>query len=231
MELRCLIVDDDEMARQSLLLHCQKIDGLDVVDTCKNASEVVEFLDKNWVDFLFLDIDMPGWSGMDLVRQTVQLPYIVFVSSKTEHAVDAFEFKDRVVDFVGKPPTLARLKMAVDRVRASTRAEDPPQIGEQLFIRSNGRIVRIEIDDLLYIETVGDYVSFQTGQGQYLVHSTLKRVDQRLQHPQLMKVHRSFIINLSKIKDIEENTIVIDRKVIPVSRQFKPLLLKRIDPI
>lgn len=232
MKIRCLIVDDDEMARQSVLMLCEKLDELEVVGICKNAAEVVAFLDKDWADLIFLDIEMPGWSGLDLVRETTNLPYIVFISSKTEHAIDAFDFKDRVVDFVPKPPNLMRLKTAVDRVASLLQEETAPQSGEkQLFIRSNGRIVRIDIDQLLYIETVGDYVNFQTSEGQYLVHSTLKRVDHRLQHPSLMKVHRSFIVNLSKIKDIEENTIVIDRKVIPVSRQFKPLLLRRIDPI
>jgi len=101
-----------------------------------------------------------------------------------------------------------------------------------LFIRSEGRIVRLDLNNLLYVETKGDYVAFVTEDEQFMVHSTLKAIDEIIQQPHLMKVHRSFIINLHKIKDIEENSILlINKKIIPVSRQFKPLLIRRINPL
>ena len=120
---------------------------------------------------------------------------------------------------------------AIDRVREKMEQNHQQKITNDIFIKTDGRIVRIPVDDLLYIETVGDYVMFFTNDGKYMVHSTLKRIDEKLNHPQLLKVHRSYIINLSKVVDIEDNTIVINKKVIPVSRQYKPLLLRKIDPL
>jgi DNA-binding LytR/AlgR family response regulator len=231
MELRCIIVDDDEVCRTSLQKFCGKIDDLEVVATCKSAAQVIELLEEEWADFIFLDIEMPGISGMELVKSVVHLPYIIFTTSRIEYASQAFEFKERIVDFIAKPITLPRLIKAVERVRELVVKDHKAKSSEDIFIKTDGRIVRIQVDQLLYIETVGDYVMFYTVDTKYMVHSTLKRIDERLQHPQLLKVHRSFIINLSKVVDIEDNTIVINKKVIPVSRQYKPLLLRRIDPL
>jgi DNA-binding LytR/AlgR family response regulator len=231
MELRCIIVDDDEMARVSLQKFCEKIDELEVIAICKSAVQVIEVLEQEWADFILLDIEMPGLSGMDLVKTVTHLPYIIFTTSRTEYASQAFEFQERIVDFLGKPVSFPRLMKAIDRVREKMEQNHQQKITNDIFIKTDGRIVRIPVDDLLYIETVGDYVMFFTNDGKHMVHSTLKRIDEKLNHPQLLKVHRSYIINLSKVVDIEDNTIVINKKVIPVSRQYKPLLLRKIDPL
>ena len=231
MELRCIIIDDDELSRVSVQRFCEKIEDLQVVACCKSAAQLIELLEEEWADFILLDIEMPGINGMDLVKSVTHLPYIIFTTSRTEYAAQAFEFKERIVDFLAKPITLPRLVKAVERVRDLVEQESNSNKSDDIFIKTDGRIVRIEIDHLLYIETVGDYVMFYTTDAKYMVHSTLKRIDEKLHHPQLLKVHRSFIINLSKVVDIEDNTIVINKKVIPVSRQYKPMLLRRIDPL
>lgn len=231
MELRCIIVDDDEMSRVSLQKFCEKIEELEVIAVCKSAAQVIEVLEQEWADFILLDIEMPGLSGMDLVKTVTHLPYIIFTTSRTEYATQAFEFQERIVDFLGKPVSFPRLMKAIDRVKEKVEQNHQQKITNDIFIKTDGRIVRIPVDDLLYIETVGDYVMFFTHDAKHMVHSTLKRIDEKLNHPQLLKVHRSYIINLSKVVDIEDNTIVINKKVIPVSRQYKPLLLRKIDPL
>lgn len=231
MELRCIIVDDDEMSRVSLQKFCEKIDELEVIAVCKSAAQVIEVLEQEWADFILLDIEMPGLSGMDLVKMATHLPYIIFTTSRTEYATQAFEFQERIVDFLGKPVSFIRLMKAIDRVREKMEQNHQQKITNDIFIKTDGRIVRIPVDDLLYIETVGEYVMFFTQDAKHMVHSTLKRIDEKLNHPQLLKVHRSYIINLCKVVDIEDNTIVINKKVIPVSRQYKPLLLRKIDPL
>lgn len=228
--MNCLIVDDDKLSRASMERLCKKIDDLTVVGTCADGLEALDFLSKHSVDLLFLDVEMPGLSGVELLQSSSQLPLIVLVSSKKEYAVEAFEFNELVVDFIQKPATLPRLLKAMERVRKRQPPQASLRVKDYIFIRSDGRFVRINLEELLYVENVGDYVLFKTKEAQHLVHATLKNIAEKLQHPNFLKVHRSYIINLSKIVDIQDNSVLIEKKVIPVSRAHRQLLLERIDP-
>jgi len=229
--MKCLIVDDDKLSRISLEKLCQKIEDLTVVGTCEDGMQALNFLASNTVDLLFLDVEMPGLSGVDLLQTSDNLPLIIFISSKKEYAAEAFEHNDLVVDYIPKPATLPRLLKAVDRVRKKKDKAEPLRVKDYIFVRSDGRFVRINLHDLLYVENVGDYVLFKTTDGQYLVHATLRDIAQKLQHPDMLKVHRSYIINLAKIVDIEDNSVLIAKKVIPVSRAHRNTLIERIDPL
>jgi DNA-binding LytR/AlgR family response regulator len=190
------------------------------------------YLQTESLDLLFLDVEMPGITGIDLIRNMDHLPLVIFISAKKEYAADAFEYRDLVIDFITKPVTLPRLVNSVNKARQiqlSTVAEKSHR--DYMFIKSEGRLVRIDYKDLLYLETVGDYVLFKTSGKQHLVHSSLKKIDARLSHPDFMKVHRSYIINLSKIIDFEDNSVLIGKKIIPVSRAFKAELYKRLSPL
>ncbi|MEZ4897967.1 MAG: LytTR family DNA-binding domain-containing protein [Saprospiraceae bacterium] len=232
MEIRCLIVDDDEMSRISLEKLAAKIPDVLVIGSCTNAKQALDILNDDYVDVLLLDIQMPGLSGLDLVKSVQYLPYVIFVTSRADYALQAFEYKDKIIDFITKPVVMQRLTNAMERVRELVSDDHKPLKTSDLFIRSEGRIIRLDLNELYFIETKGDYVAFVTEQDQYIVHSTLKAIDELIELPDLMKVHRSFIINLRKIKDIEENSILmLNKKIIPVSRQFKPVLLRRINPL
>ena len=231
--LRTVIVDDDEMMRVSLSMYCDKIEDLEICGIFDNAMDAMNFLKKEEVDLLFLDVEMPSFTGVELVQTLEDLPWIIFITSKKEYAADAFEFKDKVVDYITKPVAFSRLVEGVEKARAATRPEetDASQLRDYLFVRSEGKLVRINLGDLLYIETVGDYLLFKTTEGQHIVYSTLKSMDEKLRHPELLKVHRSYIVNLSKIVDIEDNTILIGKKVIPVSRAHRATLWKKLNPL
>lgn len=229
--MRCLIVDDEEMSRTNLQLLCEKIEDLEIMGICKNALDAFQWLQKDSVDLLFLDIEMPGLTGIELVRNASELPLVIFTTSKTDYAAEAFDLKELVVDYLIKPVTLPRLLKALERVRKLSVT--PPIVAglSYIFIKTDKRLVRIDLEDLLYVETVGDYVLFKTKDQQHIVHSSLKGIDEKLQHPNFLKVHRSYIVNLTKIVDIEENTLVIEKKVIPVSRAHKGLLMQKINLI
>lgn len=229
--MRCLIVDDNEMSRVALQNLCQRIEDLEVVAICESALEAMDLLKKEPVDLLLLDIEMPEVTGLELVQSLEQVPLIIFTTSKSEYAVDAFELKEWVVDYLTKPIKLPRLIKAIESAQKMLKGEEAIPVKNYLFIRSEGKLVRIDIKDLLFIETVGDYVRFKTEANSYLMHGTIKSVDARLQHPDLLKVNRSFIVNLSKVKDIVDHSILIGGKIIPVSRAHRSLLLKRINPI
>tara|TARA_Y100000385_G_C13104276_1_gene646555 strand:+ start:696 stop:1388 length:693 start_codon:yes stop_codon:yes gene_type:complete len=230
--LNCLIVEDDEISRISLLKFCEKIDDLQVIGVCENVSQAIEYLQKNEIDLIFLDIELPGTTGLDLVKEMRDLPLIVFTTAKREYAADAFEYRDVVIDYITKPVSLPRILNAVNRAQYKLSKEEVTEnYNDYLFVKSDGRLVRVEINDLEFIETVRDYVRFKTASSHFMVHSSLKSIDLKINHPDLMKIHRSYIINLSKIIDIQDNSVLIGKKIIPISRAHRTKLWKRLDPL
>lgn len=230
--LSCLIVEDDEISRVSLLKLCEKIEDVEIKGVCENVNEAIEYLQKFEIDLIFLDIELPGTTGLDLVKEMQNLPLIVFTTAKREYAAEAFEYKDIILDYLTKPLSLPRIMNAVNEARQRLHSPiQPYDYNDHLFVKSDGRVVRINISELEYIETVGDYVRFKTSSSQFLVHSSLKKIDEKINHPNLMKIHRSFIINLSKIIDIQDNSVLIGKHIIPISRAHKSKLWKRLDPL
>ncbi|MEQ9297541.1 MAG: LytTR family DNA-binding domain-containing protein [Cyclobacteriaceae bacterium] len=225
--MKCLIVDDDEMARASLEHLCSKINELEIVAACNNGIEAMRLLKQEAIDLVFLDIEMPDLSGLDLVKTLDQLPQIIFVSGHTKYAIEAFEY--HVTDFLVKPIDLPRLIKSIDHAQSLADKKEESHDLRELFVKVDGRLVRLSYDDILYVESIGDYVVFNTiKKEKFIVHSTLKNIDAKLQHPEFLKVHRAFVVNLTKIVDIEESNLVIGDKVVPISRAHKPILLKRI---
>jgi DNA-binding LytR/AlgR family response regulator len=244
--MRCIIVDDEGMSRVHLARLCEKIEKVFVVDTFSDAMSAYRFLENASVDLLFLDIEMPDFSGIELVQSLSNPPAVVFITSKEHYAIETFNFIETVVDYLLKPVTLPRLLQAVERYEQ--RASNPPaaipqplgpvspapeiiQGSDHLFVKTERKYVRIDLKELLYVETVGDYSIFKTATQQYTVHATLKSVKERLSMPNFLKVHRSFIVNLDKIKDIEDSSLLIGDKVIPVSRNHRNRLMERIMPL
>ncbi|MFY0598794.1 MAG: response regulator transcription factor [Cyclobacteriaceae bacterium] len=226
--MNCIIVDDDQMARVSLEMLCEKIEDIEIDQVFDNGLDALNWLKANETDVIFLDIEMPNLSGMDLVKSVDNLPQIVFTTSHAEYALEAFEYQ--VTDFVPKPVQLPRLLKSIERIRElnnNVRQESQNEI----FVRNEGRFVRLNLEELLYVESLGDYVTFVTDTNKYIVHSTLKNIADKITNPNFLKVHRSYVINLTKVVDIEENNLVIKDKVIPISRAHKSILIKKIKPI
>jgi two-component system response regulator LytT len=225
--MRCIIVDDDEMARVALQMLCEKIDDLTIVKSFENGLDALNFLKNEDIDLVFLDIEMPDLTGMELVSSVDDLPQIIFTTSHTEYALQAFEHQ--VTDFLPKPIQLARLLKGVERARELNDNVRPQKEQNQLFVRVDGKLVRIELDHILYIESLGDYVRFYDESGKkYMVHSTIKNIDQKISNENFLKVHRSYVVNLAKVVDIDETNLLIKDKVIPVSRAHRPLLMNKI---
>lgn len=241
--MRCLIVDDEEMSRLHIQGICQQIPDIEIVGVFDNALSANAYLSKHQVDLIFLDIEMPNCSGIEFVRNMDQVPGIIFTTAKENYAINAFDLIEHVVDYIVKPVASMRLLRAINRfqVQRNGSAEIPSASPSPvaslatdnfIFVKSEKRLVRINLDDLLYVETTGDYSIFKLQDGQqFVVQSSLKKIANKIQHPNFIKVHRSYIVNLNKIVDIEENTLVIDRKVIPISRAHRAGLIERIMPI
>lgn len=223
MILDCIIVDDELIARKSLERLCSKSEALHIVKICENATEALEYLEENPVDLIFLDVEMPGLSGIELMDHLAVLPNIILTTSKTDYAFEAYQYQ--VVDYLKKPITFPRFEQAVQKVIEIELRKQPQGDSTDIYLRENGRYVRVPINDILYVENAGDYVCIRTEKKSHIVHGTIKSIDSKLNHEQFMKVHRSYIVNLEKIVDIEDSTLVIADKVIPISRAHKALLL------
>lgn len=227
--MKCLIVDDDQMARESLKMMCEKIEELEVLGLCESGIEAIKRIKSEEIDLIFLDIQMPDLTGMDLIKTVENLPLVIFTTSHAEYAVEAFEH--RVTDFLTKPIEFPRLLKAVDYAKEQLATDGDTKQMRELFIKVDGRYVRLNLDDVLYIESLGDYVTFRTEKDKYVVHSTLKNIDEKIKNDHFLKVHRSYIVNLSKVVDIEETNMVIHDKVVPISRAHKPILMNKIKTI
>lgn len=244
--MRCIIVDDEGMSRVHLAHLCKRIEKIVIVDTFADAMSAYRFLETAAIDLIFLDIEMPDFSGIELVQSLPNPPAIIFITSKEHYAIDTFNFIETVVDYLLKPVTLPRLLQAVERyekrlspikvsvpqpLAPAAPATQITQESNYLFVKTERKFVRIDLNELLYVETVGDYSIFKTTDQQFTVHATLKSVKERLSMPNFLKVHRSFIVNLDKIKDIEDSSLLIGDKVIPVSRNHRNRLMERIMPL
>jgi DNA-binding LytR/AlgR family response regulator len=170
---------------------------------------------------------MPGISGFQLMDQLMYMPEIILTSAKTDYAFDAFQY--HVADYLKKPITYSRFLEAVGKVTETPGKTKGSAKQEDIFIKSEGKFTRLNYHDILYIESIGDYVKYFTLLKNYICHTTLKSVEEKLNHGHFMKVHRSYIVNMRKIKDIQDYSLVIEGKVIPISKVLKPEVMQRIN--
>ncbi|QJD79435.1 LytR/AlgR family response regulator transcription factor [Spirosoma rhododendri] len=227
MKQRCIIVDDEIMARKSLQRLCEQHESLELLNVFENAEAALEYLTTEAVDLIWLDVEMPGLSGFGLLENLTAMPQVVMTTTKTEYAFNAFQYQ--VTDYLQKPITMPRFKLAVEKVLelASKKTSASPE-RQEIYIKTEGRYIRLPYTDILYVENVGDYVKINTKTQSHVVHTTMKYLEEKLGSA-FLRVHRSFIVHLDRIVDIEENNLVIANKVIPISRANKPELMNRLN--
>jgi DNA-binding LytR/AlgR family response regulator len=237
--MKCIIVDDEATARAITRQLCKKIEELVIEEEFDNAIGAIKYLNSNTVDLIFLDIHMPTFSGFDFIQTLKNPPQIILTTADKNFALDAFEY-DCVVDYLVKPITPERFSKAVDRMKdraVATKIEEPVlsssedtvSVGNDLYVNIDRRLVKINIPDICVIEAKGYYIKIKAEDKHYIVHSTLKKIEEKLPSSLFLKVHRSYIINTTKIVDIEDNSVLIKQDVIPVSRAHKKELMQRLN--
>jgi len=228
-----IIVEDELMARKSLENLCGKYHRINLVGTYENAEEGLKKIQEDpTLELILLDIEMPGMSGLDLLEKIPYLPQVIFTTGNKEYAYEAYEYD--ITDFLKKPVSADRFEKAMQKVIAikdRRNAIATSSAEHELYIKSDGKYVRLDYEDIYYFENVGDYIKAATSHGSYIFYETMKGLDQKISNPRFLKIHRSYIVNMGKIKDIEDSTIVIDKKVIPVSRAYKSVLMASINLI
>lgn len=227
--MNCMIVDDEEMSRSVIKHFVEQTNSLTLVNVCSDAIEAANLLQQSPIDVLFLDIEMPQMSGMDLVKSLHVKPQIIFITSRIDYAVEAFEYN--VTDYLVKPISYARFLKAVNKAQENFDAQQPIQLhAKDLYIKADSKIVKVNLKDLLYVEALADYVMIYTTQGnRYIVHSTMKGVEKKLNSGEFIRVHRSYIVNIDKIDAIEDLSIIINKKFIPIGASFKDNFIRKLN--
>lgn len=231
--MKCLIVDDNPMARTVLRQMAAKVAWLEVMDECEEAVQAIHYLQQHEVDLLFLDVEMPEMTGLELLESLVRKPITILITSREEYAVKAFDVN--VADYLVKPVSFARFMTAVQRAKEvfDLQNRETPNAGgnDYLFVRANNALTRVPFDQILFVQAMDDYVVIVTKTHKHMVHTTLKGIGEKLPEATFCRVHRSYITAIDKIDNIADNMITIGRQVIPLSESYKQALLSRLNLI
>jgi two-component system LytT family response regulator len=235
MKITCIAIDDEPLAVKKIAGYIQKIPFLELVAECRSAFEAMEILRTNKIQLMFIDINMPDFNGMEFVKSLTEKPYIVFTTAYSEYAVEGFQVE--AVDYLLKPISFSNLLKAANKVKelvdlkSAILPETVKSTANHLFVKSEYKLVRIELDDIKYIESQHEYIKIHlTNSAPVLTQLSLKAIEEQLSPEKFMRVHRSFIVQLNKISVIDRNRIVFDGKVyIPVSDQYKEKFQEYID--
>lgn len=229
MVIRCLIIDDEPLARQLLESYVQQVPSLQLVQSCTSAIEAFQVLHQQEVDLLFLDIQMPGINGLSFLKSLKQPPQVIFTTAYTEHAVEAFELE--ALDYLLKPITFERFIKAIQKITKKEEAATPTSqvTNHVLFIKENKRLVRIEHNDILFVEGFGDYVKVVTTNHTHVTYSSLNKIGELLPAGHFFRIHRSYIINLNKLNYLEGNYVKVAAHSLPIGLTFKDALLLKLN--
>lgn len=230
MVLSSVIVEDLQVAADYLTRCCEKSGLLEVKGHFPNVEEALQYLNQQSVDLLFLDVEMPGATGFELLDRLAYSPKVILTTSKTEYAYNAFEYN--VSDFLKKPFTYQRFLEAVQKITSPNLESNVNSTAtDHIFIKSEGKLIRLNNSDILYIESMGDYVKFVSTDKKYITHNTIKNLEEKVNKQCFLKTHRSYIINVDKIDDIRENLLFIKGNEIPISKAHRSEVRKRLNII
>jgi two-component system LytT family response regulator len=222
--IKCLIVDDEPLARELITGYCNHLPSLEVVDACGSALEAKKILKEREIDLLFLDINMPVLDGIGFLNTLKSPPQVIMTTAYKEYAVQAFDLA--VCDYLVKPFSLDRFIVAVDRALEGLQL--PSAAEDYFFIKTDRKIYRIEFKDLLFAEVNGNYTKIITTVGNIMPTISFSNIEKLLYPQNFIKVHRSFIINKSKIERIEGNRIIISDYEIPIGKNFREELFNKL---
>lgn len=226
-KLNCLVVDDEPLAVRLLSSYVERTSFLNLSGTAQSGAEALVFLNDNPVDLVFLDIHMPGFSGMELARQLQSGPRVVFTTAYSDHAVDGFAVN--ALDYLLKPVSYEEFMRAASRALAYYTPKETISDSASGFItvKSEYRIIRIPVENIDYIEGLKDYVKIVTSDGEkpVLTLMSMKSLEEMLPEAGFMRVHRSFIVNMDRVRVVERNCIIMGQQLIPVAESVRKRFL------
>lgn len=235
MKIKCLIVDDEPLAIRILEKHCAQIEDIEVVASCESAIEAFTILQKQRVDLLFLDIQMPELTGIELLKTLPHPPNVIITTAYREYALEGYELD--VTDYLLKPIAFDRFLKAIQKVYRKT---DPDVVLQQkimqsgqlkeeefLLVKVQKKMVKVMLSEIQYIENMRDYVRIKMTDGEVVTKMLIRDMDNMLPESDFLRVHRSFIVSLGKVRSVSPSVLEIGDEEIPVGRSYKSAVLKK----
>jgi len=235
-KIKCLIVDDEELAIDILEEYINRISYLELTGTCKNAMEAITFLNQTQVDLLFLDIQMPGLTGLQLLRGMNDRPEVIMTTAYSEYALEGFDLN--VLDYLIKPIPFERFVKAINRffqIRQPNISLPDNSLTDSykdafIFVKSDKVMIKVVLSDITYIESLRNYVAIYLINGKMVkTMNTISNIEEKLPENHFMRVHRSFIIAIDKIGSFTSGSIKINGQIIPIGRQYKDIVKQKLD--
>jgi DNA-binding LytR/AlgR family response regulator len=233
MRLNCLIIDDEPLARKGIAEYVREIDFLHAVGECGSAAEAASIVAKQSIDLLLLDIQMPRLTGIEFLKTMSRPPMAIITTAYSEYALEGYSLD--VIDYLVKPIPFDRFLRAVQKAydfhhlrHREHRQAETAAPSDYFFVKSNGKFERVMFSDILYVESMQNYVLIHLPGQKLIVYMTLAGLEAQLPPVRFMKVHKSFIVAVEQVKAIENNEIIIGMSRIPISRTLKDEVLKRI---
>lgn len=236
MKIKCIAIDDEPLALEQISAYIEKTPFLECIALCQSAYEAIDILNSNEIELMFVDINMPDLSGMDFVKSLQKRPEIVFTTAYSEYAIEGFQVD--ALDYILKPISYSGFLKAANKAQKlfelkQRQPETLQTTPECLFVKSEYKLVRIMLSDIKYIESANEYIQIHLmNDAPVSTLIRLKVIEEQLPKEKFMRVHRSFIVNLDKVKVIDRNRIVFDNKVhIPIGDQYKEAFQAFIDKV
>lgn len=227
-DISCLIIDDEVIAQEIIASHLSKIPSIKKIESCNNAIEGFSYLRDNEVDLVFLDINMPEISGISFAKSISKDIKIIFTTAYRDYAVEGFELQ--AVDYLLKPISFDRLLKAVNNYfdiygTPETSSFEESNANEFMFVRSDRRMLKIDFQDIIFVESYSDYIKIHLENKTIVTRETISAVEAKLPRNKFMRIHRSFIISLANISSFTNEEITINKKSLPISRSYKKEVL------
>ncbi|WP_428741253.1 LytR/AlgR family response regulator transcription factor [Tenacibaculum sp.] len=229
-KITCVIVDDEPVAREILESFIEKTHNLKLIARCKNALEALQIAQTEKIDLFFLDINMPEINGLSLAKIINKKSKIIFTTAYRNYAVDGFDLQ--ATDYLLKPIAFDRFLQAIQKIAINSdsiqKSIQKTSENNFMFVRSDRKMTKIDFNDILYIESLGDYVKVFTSTNTIITRETISNFEEKLSKLQFLRVHRSFIVAFSKIDSYTNEYIEIQKKAIPISRSYKDIVLQKL---
>ena len=232
MTLTCVVIDDEPLARECIANYVKEIDFLHLAGTGSNPVDIPRLLDEQTIDLIFLDIQMPVMNGIEFLKMTPQLPMVIITTAYPSYALEGFQLD--VLDYLVKPITFNRFLKAVTKARdyqlllgkPNTAGSQPE--ADYFFIKCDYKYEKIYFNDILYIEAMQNYVTIHTPKGRHMTLLYLKNIEEKLDKESFVRVHKSYLVSISRIESIENNEIVVGSFRIPISRNYRDEVIGRV---
>jgi len=224
--IKCIIVEDEKLAQNVISSHLKKVENFELVGICNNALEAKEVLDKQPVDLVFLDIQLPGMTGLNFLKNLHNPPLVILTTAYAEYAAESYDLN--VVDYLLKPISFERFAKATDKIieRHINKKNKEENVSDHIFIKSNGKFFKINFSEIIYIEAMKDYIKINTENNKLVTLQTMSEMEKILPPKQFIRVHKSYIVSLSHIKIINGNTIETGGAVIPIGINYKEKVMQ-----